>query len=93
MRRAIKIEDKDNVITATTAFNKGDTYKIDGKTITINEDIPRFHKIAIEDINKGELVYKYGQIIGDALSDIKAGDWVHVDNVESTRGRGDKENK
>lgn len=91
MNKVIKINEKDNVVTTTIAFNKGEVIEVDGRQITIGADIPRFHKIAIEDIKKGELIYKYGQIIGDALEDIKAGDHVHVDNVESTRGRGDKE--
>lgn len=87
----MKINEIDNVVTTTVAFNKGDVIEVEGKEITLNADIPRFHKVAIVDIKKEELVYKYGQIIGDALEDIKAGDHVHVDNIESTRGRGDKE--
>jgi altronate dehydratase small subunit len=33
---------------------------------------------------------KYGLSIGTASQNIKAGDHVHVHNVESNRGRGDK---
>lgn len=91
MNKILKINEIDNVVTTTEAFKKGAIIEIDGREITVNADIPRFHKIAIVDIPKGELVYKYGQVIGDALEDIKAGDHVHVDNIESTRGRGDKE--
>ena len=91
MNKVLKINDKDNVVTTTVAFKKGETIEVDGKEITLNSDIPRFHKIAVVDIAKGELVYKYGEIIGDALEDIKTGDHVHVNNIESTRGRGDKE--
>lgn len=91
MNKVLKINEIDNVVTTTVAFKQNDIIEVDGKEITINADIPRFHKIAIMDISKGELVYKYGEIIGDALEDIKAGDHVHVNNIESTRGRGDKE--
>lgn len=90
MNKVIKINEKDNVVTCTTEMKKGDTFEIDGKTITCLENIPVFHKIAIEDIKKNEICYKYGEIIGDALEDIKAGSHVHVHNIESTRGRGDK---
>jgi len=41
-------------------------------------------------LKKGDVVYKYGEVIGIATVDIKTGDYVHVHNIESTRGRGDK---
>ncbi len=48
-----------------------------------NDKIPAGHKVARRDIAKGEFVIKYGQIIGRAKEDIKAGDWVHTHNVKS----------
>lgn len=91
MNRVLKMDEIDNLVTTIVAFKQNDIIEVDGKEITLNADIPKFHKIAIKDILKGELVYKYGEIIGDALEDIKIGDYVHVHNIESTRGRGDKE--
>ena len=41
--------------------------------------------VAIEPIAKGEPVVKYGEHIGIAVSDIKAGAHVHVHNVEGHR--------
>lgn len=90
MDNVLKVNEKDNVVTSTVTYKKGDVIRVGEKEITLNSDIPRFHKIAIESIQKGELVYKYGEIIGDAIEDINIGDHVHVDNIESTRGRGDK---
>lgn len=91
MNKVLKMNEIDNVVTTTEVLEKGASFEFEGNEITVSADIPRFHKIAIVDIAKGELVYKYGEVIGDALEDIKAGDHVHVDNIESTRGRGDKE--
>ncbi|MBQ8352419.1 MAG: altronate dehydratase [Clostridia bacterium] len=48
-----------------------------------NEQIPAGHKYALCDIQKGECVIKYGEIIGRATQDIKAGEWVHTHNVKS----------
>lgn len=90
MNKVLKIDEKDNVVTCLQAIKKGDIINIDGKDIEVNEDIGRFHKIAIKDLNKGDFVYKYGQVIGDMTQDAKAGDFIHTHNVESTRGRGDK---
>ena len=41
--------------------------------------------VAIEPITKGEPVVKYGEHIGIAGCDIKAGERVHVHNVENHR--------
>lgn len=41
------------------------------------------HKRAIKDIAKGEAVIKYGYSIGNATSDIKAGEHVHSHNLKT----------
>ena len=92
MQQVIQINANDNVVTCLTALKKGESFEAAGRKITVNMDIPVFHKVAVENIAKGGLCHKYGQIIGDALEEIKAGDHVHVHNIESTRGRGDKQN-
>lgn len=93
MNQYLKVNEKDNVVTALRAMEKGEKILVDGKEVFVVENIPRFHKIAIADIPKGGIVYKYGQVIGDALEEIKAGAHVHVHNLESTRGRGDKKER
>ena len=52
-------------------------------SITVNEDIPYCHKIALCDIPKGKEVIKYGNIIGVTDIDIKKGDWVSHKNIHS----------
>ncbi|MDR1243475.1 MAG: UxaA family hydrolase [Deltaproteobacteria bacterium] len=90
MRNIVLINKKDNVVTCLRAFVQGETLSINNKEIKLNADIPVFHKLAIADIGKSGLCYKYGEVIGCATTDIKAGDHVHMHNIESTRGRGDK---
>lgn len=46
-------------------------------------NIPAGHKIALKDIKAGEPVIKYGEVIGRATKDIKAGEWVHSHNLKS----------
>lgn len=41
------------------------------------------HKIALRNIKKGEVVIKYGEVIGVAKNNIKKGDWVHSHNLAS----------
>lgn len=91
MNSILKTSDNDNVVTCLRALYKGDEIVTDSITYVVKEDIPQFHKMAIKDIKIGEPVYKYGQVIGLATRDINAGDYAHVHNIESTRGRGDKQ--
>lgn len=90
MNDALHINSKDNVVTCLRHVHKGETVLVNDIHITAVADIPVYHKIAITEIPKGGECYKYGEIIGKATQDIPAGDHVHVHNIESTRGRGDK---
>ncbi len=47
------------------------------------ENIPAGHKFALREIAAGDYVIKYGEIIGRATQDIRAGEWVHTHNVKS----------
>lgn len=90
MNPILKVHEIDNVATCLKSLDKGETVEIGGQKISAREDVPVFHKIAAAEIKKGDLCYKYGQIIGRAINDIHSGDHVHVHNIESTRGRGDR---
>ena len=89
MRNAMIIDAKDNVAVAIEPIAKGDAavYVCEGKEVSLPalEDITIYHKLATRDIAKGEPVVKYGEHLGLASSDIKAGEHVHVHNVEGHR--------
>jgi len=91
MKKAIMIDDNDNVATAITAIGIGDDVEIlSSKQKTIHhikakDSLPLGHKIAIFDINKGSKVKKYGTAIGKASKNITSGEYVHIHNVESNR--------
>ena len=90
MKNYVYMTDKDNVVTMIRQLNAGEAIEVDGVKIKANQDIPVYHKIAIEEITTGETVVKYGESIGTASCDIHIGDWVHTQNLESGRGRGDR---
>lgn len=95
MKKVFVIEETDNVGTAVgEPIEAGEEVGTGGRvvsvTVTANDDIAYGHKIALRDIGAGEEVIKYGLSIGSAMKDIKAGDHVHIHNVESNRGRGDR---
>ncbi|MCP5036549.1 MAG: altronate dehydratase [Rhodobacteraceae bacterium] len=75
---SIRLSDSDNVIVALQGFSSGDSVK--GMSAPLGTDIPSGHKIAFSDIPSGANVIRYGQIIGSATADIRAGDHVHTHN-------------
>lgn len=93
-KQAVVINVKDNVATLVDDFKVGTEihYFIGEReeSVVLLQDIPLGHKVAIRDIRKGEEVTKYGESLGAAIEDIKTGRHVHVHNLESLRGRGDK---
>jgi altronate dehydratase small subunit len=92
-RKIIIINPRDNVATALTDLKAGEVLpeEIDGvqKAIKLNQDIPFGHKLGTREITAGSPVIKYGEVIGTASMAIRAGDYVHIHNVQSNRGRGD----
>ena len=81
----------DTVATAIEDLDAGESIeREEGTTITINEPVNFGHKVALEGIEVGDPIRKYGEVIGRAVEVIDPGDWVHTHNVESTRGRGDR---
>ena len=89
MRNAMIIDPQDNVAVAIEPIAAGETvtYVCDGKDVSLTalQDITIYHKLAVRDITKDEPIVKYGQHIGIAAEDIKAGAHVHVHNVASHR--------
>lgn len=85
METVLRIDPKDNLVTCLRAVKNGEEITVDGEKIKVSGDVPQFHKIAIADIPKGGICYKYGQIIGKASADIKKGDYVHVHNLVSAK--------
>ncbi len=94
-QNAIVIDVKDNVATALRQLGKGDPVQveIEGEPmeVVLTQDIPFGHKFALKNIAQGQAIMKYGEAIGLAIQPIKQGEHVHVHNVESQKGRGDKQ--
>lgn len=49
--------------------------------LTLIEDVPEAHKVALKDIRAGEPIVRYGSVIGYAERDILRGSWVHEDRM------------
>lgn len=82
-QKFIKINEKDNVAIAVCDVKKGEREQIEGQEIMAAQDIPFGHKIALEDIQAGSDVIKYGVPIGHAAEMIRKGMWAHENNVKT----------
>ena len=92
----LQIHESDNVAVLFCSVSDG-TYvtiydsKRNAQKYAVVGNVDYGHKIALENIMRGQKIIKYGEVIGIANCDIKKGEHVHVKNVESLRGRGDLE--
>lgn len=95
LKLALKVNDLDNVATIfANDIKNGDKVEIRDKKgnstmVNVIGDVPYGHKIAVRDIIKGEPIVKYGEELGVCTHDIAYGEYVHVHNLDSMRGRGD----
>lgn len=92
---AIVVDRKDNVATALRQLEQGDSIRVElGANVidvTLSQTIPFGHKFALKDIEPGEPIIKYGEVIGLATRKIMKGEHTHIHNVEGLKGRGDKQ--
>ncbi|MEI7024393.1 UxaA family hydrolase [Paenibacillus sp. y28] len=91
---ALVMDGRDHVATAIKDLAEGQQirYLVGGEAqqLTCLNAVPFGHKIAIAPIQAGDLVLKYGEVIGRATAAIVPGEHVHIHNVEGIRGRGDQ---
>ena len=83
MTSVLKINPADNVVVAIQPQSAGAVITVDGKKITVLEDVPAGHKIAIRNLAEGENVIKYGFPIGHAKEAKKAGSWMNENNIKT----------
>jgi len=93
IEKAVLLNPKDNVATALTDLEAGTDLELEVGdkflSVKLRASVPFGHKFSLVQIEPGASVIKYGEVIGTATSVIHPGDYVHVHNVVSTRGRGD----
>lgn len=89
MKRAIRMDERDNVATVLENVRRGeeigihDTENLLLYMMTAAEDIPFGNKISLCPQQKDGLVVKYGMPVGICTHDIACGQLVHVHNVKS----------
>ncbi|BBO69061.1 altronate hydrolase [Desulfosarcina alkanivorans] len=71
----------DTVAVATRDLKKGEAAHTGDIGLTLTDEIPMGHKVALVDMAAGTDVIRYGDPIGHATRPIGKGGWVHVHNL------------
>jgi altronate hydrolase len=80
---AVRIHPDDNVAVAVGPLHEGTEVAVDGVRVTLAEDIPAGHKLALVPLAAGDAVRKYGFVIGEVTANVAAGTWVHSQNLKT----------
>lgn len=84
---AFQVSASDNVATLLGEVAQGAEVAVVGpvgkRAIEAREKIALGHKIALAPMNEGEVVTKFGVVIGIATRRIEPGEWVHLHNCRS----------
>ena len=75
----LRLNPADNVAVAMRRIKAGEV--LESGRVVAAAGVPSGHKIAIEGISAGDLVRKYGQVIGLATENIAPGSHVHIHNL------------
>lgn len=77
--QTIRLHARDNVLIALRNLCVGES--VEGASDALTQAIPQGHKLAARALSAGDLVLRYGQIIGQATVDIAKGEHVHSHNM------------
>ena len=78
----ILLHQADNVAVARVPLSPGQAVLIAGEPVTARSTIAAGHKIARRRIERGEQVFRYGNVIGTASTIIEPGEHVHTHNLQ-----------
>lgn len=83
LKRGIMIDPKDNVGIVLEPVSPGDPVDFGPIQLIAIDAVKPPHKMALTDFQPGAQIMKYGQPIGYATQVIRAGQWVHVHNLDA----------
>lgn len=83
---AVRVHPDDDVAVAVRALAVGAEVAVEGARVTLVDDVPAGHKLALRPLAAGEPLRKYGFVIGAATAPIAAGAWVHAHNLATRLG-------
>ncbi len=79
----MRVHPSDSVLVALQPLPSDMEIALDDKTFNLQEAIPAGHKFALQDIEAGKDIVKYGSAIGIATNKITRGSWVHTHTMKT----------
>ncbi len=79
----LQINKGDNVVVCLRPINAGEDIKIGNHAVQALRNTPAGHKILLCDTPKDKPIIKYGYPIGRAKENLKAGEWVNENNIQT----------
>lgn len=87
---ALQIDPRDNVLVALAPLAAGTTVRFGHSepqaTCAVTENIPAKQKLALADLNPGDVVIMYGMVVGEATQPIARGGLLSTRNVRHRTG-------
>ena len=81
MPDVIHLHPRDNVCVAARNLERGESVTAGERRLELAEPVRQGHKIALAAIGEGDVVRKWGEMIGYATCPIASGQWVHSHNM------------
>src|SRR5260370_42253352 len=78
---AIQLHPSDNIAVARVPLSPGQTIRLADTSIQVRDSVPAGHKVALKALATGDVLIRYGQVMGRARMPVEPGDHVHVHNV------------
>lgn len=78
--KLIKVDGRDNVAIAVAEGGITVGTRLENGIVTL-ENVPQGHKVALVDLNPGDAILRYGQVIGYAARRLPRGSWIEESAV------------
>ncbi|WP_083690297.1 altronate dehydratase family protein [Colwellia sp. UCD-KL20] len=83
LRQVIKVHNDDNVAVAISTLAQGTILPEEYASVILSQEIPKGHKLALQNLKQGDDIVKYGFVIGQATADIAVGSHIHSHNLST----------
>ncbi len=80
---AVRVHPDDDVAVLIRPMPAGSEIAVEGARVTLHQDVPAGHKVALRALAAGEAVRKYGMPIGAVTEAVEPGTWLHAHNLKT----------
>src|ERR1039458_2232149 len=85
----LKLDERDNAVVALVNLEAGMVVRLGSSSsdmCMVPETIPAKHKMALSDLNPGDLIYLYGMVVAEAVEAIGRGGLLTIRNIRHRAG-------